>query len=181
MRRSSGFSPERMLRRALAKAGIVEHYELKCRRQGCGFSIESETPDDQHCPRCNFKLWKTAIGRQLRFHDLRHTAATLMLQASTDLHAVQRILRHRNPQTTMRTYGHLQQDYLRDQIARMSMIPKAPPPTPPSTLATPVLLATNDDRESDQAQKKKPALLRVSPGGADGTRTRGLRRDRPAL
>ena len=52
MRRSSGFSPERILRRALAKAGIVEHYGLKCRRQGCGFSIESETPDDQHCPRC---------------------------------------------------------------------------------------------------------------------------------
>jgi len=181
MRRSSGFFPERMLRRTLAKAGIVEHYALKCRRQGCGFSMETETPEDRTCPRCNFKLWKTAIGRQLRFHDLRHTAATLMLQASADLHAVQRILRHRNPQTTMRTYGHLQQDYLHEQIARMSMTPKASPTAPPSTLATPLLLATNDDLESDRAQKKKPAFLRVSPGGADGTRTRGLRRDRPAL
>ena len=130
MRRSSGFFPERMLRRTLAKAGIVEHRALK---------------------------------------------------ASADLHGIQRILRHRNPRTTMRTCGHLQQDYLHEQIARMSMTPKASPTAPPSTLATPLLLATNDDLESDRAQKKKPAFLRVSPGGADGTRTRGLRRDRPAL
>jgi site-specific recombinase XerC len=52
-----------------------------------------------------------------------------MLQASTDLHAVQRILGHRNPQTTMRTYGHLQQAYLHEQIARMSMTQKAAPTT----------------------------------------------------
>jgi hypothetical protein len=109
MRRSSGFFPERMLRRTLAKSGIVEHYALK---------------------------------------------------ASADLHAVQRILRHRNPQTTMRTYGHLQQDYLHEQIARMSMRAKASPTAPPSTLATPLLLATNNDPESRRGQKRNPALLR---------------------
>jgi hypothetical protein len=36
-------------------------------------------------------LWPRAIPRRIRFHDLRHCAATLMLRAGVDLHRVQRL------------------------------------------------------------------------------------------
>jgi integrase len=44
---------------------------------------------------------------QIRFHDLRHTAASLMLNRGKPLIAVSRILGHSKPSTTMDIYGHL--------------------------------------------------------------------------
>jgi integrase len=43
---------------------------------------------------------RAAAARPMRFHDLRHTAATLMLRAGVDAHRVQRILRHASVATT---------------------------------------------------------------------------------
>lgn len=45
-------------------------------------------------------------GRNIRFHDLRHTAATLMLSKGIDVKTVSEILGHENLSTTMR-YVHL--------------------------------------------------------------------------
>jgi integrase len=41
-----------------------------------------------------------------RIHDLRHTAATIMLAAGEDIHAVSRILGHERVSTTLDRYGH---------------------------------------------------------------------------
>jgi DNA-binding transcriptional regulator YbjK len=62
----------------------------------------------------------------MRFHDLRHTAATLMLRAGVDAHRVQRILRHASVTTTTGTYGHLAVDDLRDAVARIGPKNTAP-------------------------------------------------------
>jgi hypothetical protein len=62
----------------------------------------------------------------MRFHDLRHTAATLMLRAGVDAHRVQRILRHASVTTTTGTYGHLALEDLRNAVARIG--PKNPAP-----------------------------------------------------
>jgi hypothetical protein len=80
----------------------------------------------RRCPACNAKLWPKAIPRPMRFHDLRHTAATLMLRAGVDAHRVQRILRHASVTTTTGTYGHLALDDLRDAVTRIG--PKNPAP-----------------------------------------------------
>jgi integrase len=45
--------------------------------------------------------------RRTRFQDLRHTTASLLMQAGAPVHAVQRILRHRDPRMTTNVYGHL--------------------------------------------------------------------------
>jgi integrase len=79
------------------------------------------------CPRCTTKLFagepiksirtafRTAIkaagltdlpGGKLRFHDLRHTAASWVLAFGGDLRMVQEMLGHKNIQTTAR-YTHL--------------------------------------------------------------------------
>ena len=46
----------------------------------------------------------------LRFHDLRHTCASLSLSVSPDIYAVSRRLGHASITTTVDTYGHLLPD-----------------------------------------------------------------------
>ncbi len=54
------------------------------------------------------RLWPGEAPRPLGFHDLRRTAATLLLKAGISLAVVQRILRHSDPRLTANTYGHLE-------------------------------------------------------------------------
>ena len=49
------------------------------------------------------KLWN---GRQIRFHDMRHTAITLMIANNVDLKTVKEIAGHTETNTTM-GYAHL--------------------------------------------------------------------------
>ena len=42
-----------------------------------------------------------------RFHDLRHAAATVMLEQGVDLLAVSRVLDHADVGTTANIYGHV--------------------------------------------------------------------------
>jgi integrase len=46
------------------------------------------------------KLWPKALVRRIRFHDLRHATASLLLMAGANPAAVQRILRHSDPRIT---------------------------------------------------------------------------------
>jgi len=69
------------------------------------------------------KLWPTAKVRSMRFHDLRHSVATLLLRERVDAHRVQRLLRHRDVKTTTGTYGHLVVEDLREAI---NLLPPAP-------------------------------------------------------
>ncbi len=62
------------------------------------------------------KLWPRALVRKIRFHDLRHTTASLLMMAGANPAAVQRILRHTDPRITTEIYGHLAPDYLRREI-----------------------------------------------------------------
>ncbi len=52
------------------------------------------------------KLAERAGVRLVRFHDLRHTTATLMLAQGIDVRTVADILGHADVSTTLRTYVH---------------------------------------------------------------------------
>lgn len=58
---------------------------------------------------------KHAGIENFRFHDLRHTAASWMVQGGADIYAVQKILGHANIKTTQR-YAHQSPEYLERQI-----------------------------------------------------------------
>ncbi len=118
--RSPESDPERILRRALGRAGIVVGYEHRCRRcQARGKPHVERHPDPapRRCASCGMALWPVALPRRLRFQDLRHSAATILLRAGVDAHRVQRILRHASVTTTTGTYAHLLAEDLRPALA----------------------------------------------------------------
>ena len=61
---------------------------------------------------------KKAGIQNFRFHDLRHTAASWMVQGGASLYAVQKILGHSSIRTTQR-YTHLSPGYLESEIGKI--------------------------------------------------------------
>jgi len=110
---------ESVLRRALARAGIVQGYTHVCRKKDRGHSEPAPDAVQRRCPTHDHLLWPKAVVRQLRFHDLRHTTASLLMMAGANPAAVQRILRHRDPRITMEVYGHLTPGYLQAEVDRL--------------------------------------------------------------
>ena len=109
----------KVLRRALGRAGLVEGYNHVCRRKGCGYKARKRHGVPEPCPRCGMKLWPRALPRPLRFHDLRHTTATLLLKAGVPVATVQRILRHSDPAITTEVYGHLDVEDMRKGLNKL--------------------------------------------------------------
>ncbi len=76
--------------------------------QGLVFPSSIGTPIDRSNMRWLFKaLLKDAGLPDIRFHDLRHTAASLMLNNGIPLIVVSRRLGHAQPSITLDVYGHL--------------------------------------------------------------------------
>ncbi len=118
-----------IIRTALRKARIVTGFVHKCRRKGCGHQEESADGTQRRCPKCSMKMWPVGKVIPIRFHDTRHTTASLLIMFGANPAAVQRILRHSDIRVTMDLYAHLAPNYLRDEINRLSFRPKAAPET----------------------------------------------------
>lgn len=134
---------DHVLRRALGRAGVVVGYDHVCRRKGCGYSSREQHAEPARCPKCRFRLWSKAVPRHVRFHDLRHTTATLLLKAGVPLQFVQRILRHLDPKLTAMTYGHLD---VEDQRRAMAQFPVTLPPLPSDEGPLPVEPSRSGER-----------------------------------
>lgn len=65
------------------------------------------------------RTFHKAVGKtgltDFRFHDLRHTFATRLVQAGVDIYKVQRLLGHKSPMMTQR-YAHHYPESLRDGV-----------------------------------------------------------------
>jgi integrase len=68
------------------------------------------------------KLIKTAELRRIKFHGLRHTAATLALKAGIDAKVVQERLGHKNIGITMDVYAHVLPSMQRDAATKVSAV-----------------------------------------------------------
>jgi len=72
--------------------------------------IDSDTSFKRAC--------RVAGIKDLRFHDLRHTFATLFYQRTKDWKALQDILGHSDISITMKVYTHLKEDHLQEAMER---------------------------------------------------------------
>lgn len=71
---------------------------------------------------------KDAGMEHVNFHDLRHSCASLLVQAGVDLYTIAKILGHSSTKTTER-YAHLQVEQMRSAL--VATFGKTPPKTPP--------------------------------------------------
>ena len=86
---------------------------------GLIFPSKVGTPDDPSNLRKDFIKTLLRAGLPLmRFHDLRHTAASLMLNNGVPPIVVSRILGHAKPSITMDVYGHLYHE-MQSEAARI--------------------------------------------------------------
>lgn len=83
-----------------------------------GRAINHDSFGDRRFDR-DVKLWG---GRRIRFHDLRHTAATLMIGMGIDLKTVKEICGHKDIATTM-NYAHVLGENLKNVARSFSVTP----------------------------------------------------------
>jgi Phage integrase family len=101
------------------QAGIVTGFEHVCRRYGCGFVQSASHGELRRGAKDGRKLWPKAQVRPIRWHDLRHTTASLLKAAGVHLVDAQRILRHSDPRITEEVYTHVDLEQLRSAVNRM--------------------------------------------------------------
>ncbi|MGG3925653.1 tyrosine-type recombinase/integrase [Metabacillus fastidiosus] len=101
----------------LAAEEYFDHDLVVCRKNGR--------------PTCvtNFhRFWKRRTKkvnvRQIRFHDLRHTCASLLLSSNIHPKIVQEMLGHSSIKVTMDTYSHLMPNMQKDAVAALDELLK---------------------------------------------------------
>lgn len=97
---------------------------------------------------------KAGITKRVSMHTLRHSFATHLLEAGTNLRLIQQLLGHDKIQTTS-LYTHISMDELRDAPSPMEMLQ---PPDDPSKEAEPPT-DDNSPRQSDTQQKDEEGVI----------------------
>jgi integrase len=105
---------KRQLEERLAAFGVYDDHDLLfCREDGSPFPYRQRVTFD-------FKRRARELGLPvIRFHDLRHTAATLNLEAGVDIKVASDLLGHANTKITMDLYQHLRQQVHVDAAERV--------------------------------------------------------------
>jgi integrase len=75
-----------------------------------------------------YRLLERAKLRQIRFHDLRHTFASLLIQNGEPLTYIKEQMGHSSIQVTVDVYGHLVPSANRAAVDKLDAIPATPPP-----------------------------------------------------
>jgi integrase len=116
------------------------------------------------------RVFRPAVRRTkllgFRFHDLRHTYAALMVAAGAHPKYLQAQMGHSSIRVTLDLYGHLFPDANRGVLDALDAL----------TPSTP-----HRKKAARTTSKRKVPASGDFQSGSDGTRTRDLRRDRPAF
>ena len=126
-----------------------------------------------------FRLLKGAGVRQVRFHDLRHTFASLLLQNGESPVYVKEQMGHCSIQVTVDCYGHLIPGGNKHAVDRLDFGVEERPVTPQSATSLQPSPVFPGPLSSDRLQS--PTVTRKGSGVDDGFRTRDLRIHNPAL
>ena len=100
------------------------------------------------------RILELAGCKHVRFHDLRHTFATLALQGGMDIKTLSAMLGHVSAATTLDIYTHITDDMQRQAAANIDWgIGKATPPESNSTLG----------QDTTPGQSEKPSMTDFQP------------------
>lgn len=113
-----------VLRRAMARAGFTKGWVHTCRRcKAAGAPHEEQHSDSglRHCPACHMKLWPKPIHRDIDFHGLRRTTATLLAKAGVPTAIAQKICRHADIEVTASIYTQVDQEDMRSAMNRIAV------------------------------------------------------------
>ncbi len=79
------------------------------------------------------KMLKKSGLRRTRFHDLRHTVGTRILEETGDIELASRVLRHSNSQTTSKLYVQPGMEYMARGLEKMNSGEKKSTKNPPNS------------------------------------------------
>ena len=71
------------------------------------------------CSGGSISFWSGPGAKQIRFHDLRHTFATMALENGMDIKTLSAMLGHVSAATTLDIYTHITGDMLSDAAAKI--------------------------------------------------------------
>jgi integrase len=101
---------------------LKARYKVRSIKSNLVFYSEEGGPlDGRNVLRAFYIAVEKAKIAHCRFHDLRHTFATRLVQAGVDLYKVQKLLRHKSPIMTQR-YAHHYSESLRDGVETLDRI-----------------------------------------------------------
>ena len=80
-------------------------------------------------------LRKADLPETVRFHDLRHSCATLLIAQGVHLSVIKDILGHTQISTTANVYGHVLPDIQRDAASRLDDLLGPQPPAEGESIA----------------------------------------------
>jgi integrase len=87
------------------------------------FAREDGSPIPGHQITFGFQHFARELGLPvIRFHDARHTAATLGLEAGVDVVVMSRMFGHANVRITMDTYQHVRRQVFDDATAKVDAL-----------------------------------------------------------
>jgi integrase len=73
-------------------------------------------------------LVMAGLSRDIRFHDLRHTAATLLLASGVNVKVVSELLGHSNVSITLNIYAHVLPHMQQSAVTAMDNLLASPEP-----------------------------------------------------
>jgi integrase len=88
----------------------VREFKPTVKRRYCSDCDAIVSTEDEACPACESRGLVYVLPPEkhgLRFHDLRHTCASLLIAGKAHPKAIQEHLGHKDIQTTFNVYGHL--------------------------------------------------------------------------
>lgn len=104
-------------------SGLVFVTALKAKKPGKGARERAGLPlDPRNATRVFARLLKDANVRPIRFHDLRHSAASLLIASGVELVEVSMLLGHAELRTTSDIYGHLVEQTAAKAAQRMDAV-----------------------------------------------------------
>ncbi len=152
-------------------ARVLRHQLLARKPNDLGLVFTSPRGELLNDDNFRHRVFRPAVRRTkftgLRFHDLRHTYAALMVAAGAHPKYLQAQMGHSSIRVTLDLYGHLFPDANRSVLENLDAITA---PSRPHRANAP-----------KTTPKEKVPVTRDLEDGSDGTRTRDLRRDRPAF